>query len=493
MKKLVDILNYKNHIVKTISITGNFDMEITGISFNSSKIEKDNLFIAFKGTRTDGHNFIDNAIENGASAIVCESLPENINSEVTYIKVENSTESIGKIAANFYDRPSEKIKLVGVTGTNGKTTIATLLYNLFKKLGNKVGLFSTIKYLVNDKEYKAINTTPDAIVLNKLMYEMLAEGCEYCFMEVSSHSVVQNRIFDLNFTGGVFTNITHEHLDYHGSFSEYIKAKKAFFDVLPKGSFALVNKDDKNSSILLQNSDANKYSYGLKSMSDFKSKILETHFDGTLVDIQNLEIWVQLIGEFNIYNATAIYATAILLGQDKNEILKNLSLLKSVDGRFETIKSKNNITAIVDYAHTPDALLNVLKTINEIKLLSSSKKINIITVVGAGGDRDKTKRPEMAKIASELSDKVVLTSDNPRTEDPHSILNDMSTGISKDNISKVLTIENRKEAIKTACMLANEKDLILIAGKGHENYQEINGVRHFFCDKETVKTIFENI
>ncbi len=476
--------NYLNNIlskVSAIKTVGKTDILISNLQMDSRKVEKSSLFFAIIGTLSDGHLFINQAIENGATAIICEILPESLLENRTYIKVENSQKALSQIACNFYDNPSQKLKLVGVTGTNGKTTIATLLYKLFSELGYKVGLISTIKNYIADKEIKATHTTPNSIELNSLFANMLAEGCEYCFMEVSSHAIDQKRIDNLHFTGGIFTNITHDHLDYHKTFKNYITAKKTFFDNLPKTAFALTNIDDKNGNVMLQNTKATKYSYALKTFADYKVKIIEANLNYTLLYIDKNEVWTQFSGKFNSYNLLSIYATAVLLGQDKIETLRIISKLKPVAGRFETVEF-NGITAIIDYAHTPDALKNVIGTINDVKKYNQ----NLITVVGAGGDRDKTKRPIMAKVASQSSDKVILTSDNPRTENPDTIIDDMYQGIEKEDIRKVLKITNREEAIKTAIFIAQKDDIILIAGKGHENYQEINGVRTHFDDKEKV-------
>ena len=473
--------------IDIIKIIGDTDKNISQINFDSRKVSKDNVFIATVGTNVDGHKFIDSSIKLGATAIICEKLPENIDNNITYIKVSNSLKALGLISSNFYNNPSSNLKVVGVTGTNGKTTIATLLYKTFKLAGYKVGLLSTVKNIINDTDIKATHTTPDAIQINKLMSKMVEQGCEYCFMEVSSHAIHQHRIAGINFNIGIFTNITHDHLDYHKTFKEYINAKKMFFDNLKKTSIAISNSDDKNGLIMLQNTNAKKLTYSLKSASDYKAKILEKSFDGTLIKIQNTELWVNFIGVFNVYNLLAVYAVAVNLGLEHNETLQILSKLTSVDGRFQNIKSKNNITAIIDYAHTPDALQNVIKTINELK----TNQQTLITVVGAGGNRDKTKRPEMAEIASKLSDKLILTSDNPRDENPDDIIADMIKGIYPENQNKVLTITDRRSAIKTACMMANSGDIILIAGKGHENYQEINGVKHHFDDKEEVIKILK--
>jgi UDP-N-acetylmuramoyl-L-alanyl-D-glutamate--2,6-diaminopimelate ligase len=445
-------------------------------------VESGGIYIAQKGLKVDGHDFIASAIEKGAVAIICEDLPENRPSEITFVKVKSTHEALAFMAANFYDNPSDDIQLVGVTGTNGKTTTVTLLYHLFKKLGYKVGLLSTVVNYIDEKEVKATHTTPDALNVNRLLSEMVADGCEFCFMEVSSHAVVQNRILGLNFKGGVFTNITHEHLDYHKTFDEYIAAKRGFFNQLGKGSFALSNKDDKRAEVMLQESKAKKSYYAVKASADFKCKIMESNFTGLLLKIDEQEVWCPIIGRFNAYNLTAVYATAILLGQDKLETLTALSSLRPVEGRFEYIRI-NDISAIVDYAHTPDALENVLKTIKEIRTGNEQ----VISVVGCGGDRDKTKRPLMAGIAAELSDRVILTSDNPRTEDPQQIIEEMKAGLDPVNKKKANSITDRREAIRMACALAKSGDIILVAGKGHENYQEINGVRNHFDDMEILE------
>jgi UDP-N-acetylmuramoyl-L-alanyl-D-glutamate--2,6-diaminopimelate ligase len=463
-----------------VQIIGNTDVEIKTLSFDSRKIEIDSMFIAVKGTQADGHNFISQTIEKGAIAIVCEDVPSALHPKVTYIQVKNTAFALGEIASDFYGRPSEKLKLVGITGTNGKTTTVTLLFNLFRSLGYNVGLLSTIANRINETEITSTHTTPDAIQLNALLAEMLEKGCTHCFMEVSSHAVVQNRIAGLYFTAAIFSNITHDHLDFHKTFAEYIKAKKLFFDMLPSEAFALTNIDDKNGSVMLQNTKATKYTYSLQSMADFKCRIIENELHGLFLNIDGVETSTKLVGSFNAYNLLAIYATAILLGEDKIEVLRELSNLNTAEGRFDYIKSKNNITAIVDYAHTPDALLNVLKTIEAIR----TKTEQLITVVGAGGNRDAQKRPIMAKIASEMSDKLILTSDNPRDENPEDILQQMEAGIDITMKRKVLTIINRKEAIKTACAMAQSGDIILVAGKGHEKYQEVKGVKHHFDDKE---------
>lgn len=483
MKLLKDIL-YKTGLEEVV---GSTQMAIEKICFDSRKVEKFSLFIAVSGTQVDGHQFIDKAIGDGAVAIICEEFPKERQEGITYVRVKNSSEALGVIAANFYDNPSTEIKLVGITGTNGKTTTATLLHDLFSRLGYKVGLLSTVVNKVGDENLEATHTTPDAIQLNGLLRYMIAEGCDYCFMEVSSHAIHQNRIAGVDFAGAVFTNITHDHLDYHKTFDEYLKAKKKFFDCLPEDAFALVNKDDKNGMVMMQNTSASKHTYALKSMADYSCKVVENDFSGMLLNIDSSEVWTKLIGNFNAYNLLAIYSTALLLGQEKLPVLTSISNLTSVDGRFQYIKSSSNVAGIVDYAHTPDALKNVLKTINEIRTGNEQ----LITLVGCGGDRDKDKRPIMAQIACELSDKIILTSDNPRTENPEEIIKDMRQGVDGVHFKKVLAITNREEAIKTACSLANEGDVILIAGKGHEKYQEINGERLPFDDLKILQETFE--
>ncbi len=483
MKLLKDII-YKAGIEEII---GSTQVAIEKICFDSRQVERFSLFIAVSGTQVDGHQFIEKAITDGAIAIVCEIFPAVINEKITYVKVKSSSAALGVIAANFYDNPSSEIKLVGVTGTNGKTTTATLLHDLFTQLNYKCGLLSTVVNKIGTTEIASTHTTPDAIQLNALLRYMISEDCEYCFMEVSSHAIHQNRIAGVDFVGGIFTNITHDHLDYHKTFDEYIKAKKHFFDMLPEAAFALTNKDDKNGMVMLQNTKADKHSYALKSMSDFSCKVVESDFTGMLLNIDVNEVWTKLIGEFNAYNLLAIYSAAVLLGEDKLSVLTAISKLVSVEGRFQYLKSNNNISGIVDYAHTPDALKNVLKTINDIR--TGNEKV--ITLVGCGGDRDKTKRPLMAKIACELSDKIILTSDNPRSENPDEIIKDMRQGVDGAYFNKVLAIVNREEAIRTACSLANAGDVILIAGKGHEKYQEINGEKHPFDDMQILKETFE--
>lgn len=483
MKLLKDIL-YKTGIEDVI---GSTQVAIEKISFDSRQIEKFSLFVAVSGTVVDGHQFIEQTIDDGAVAIICEEFPKEIRENVTYVKVKSSSEALGVVASNFYDNPSTEIKLVGVTGTNGKTTTATLLHDLFINLGYKSGLLSTVVNKIGTKNLASTHTTPDAIQLNALLRKMINDGCEYCFMEVSSHAIHQNRIAGLSFTGAVFTNISHDHLDYHKTFKEYILAKKMFFDHLPETAFALVNKDDKNGTVMMQNTVASKYTYALKSMADYSCKVLESDFSGMLLNIDSSEVWTKLIGGFNAYNLLAIYATAIQLKQDKLDVLRVMSSLVSVDGRFEYVKSENNVAGIVDYAHTPDALKNVLKTISDIR--TGNEKV--ITLVGCGGDRDKEKRPVMAKIACELSDQIILTSDNPRSENPDDIIKDMRQGVEAIHFKKVLAITNREEAIRTACSLSENGDIILVAGKGHEKYQEINGEKLPFDDMQILRETFE--
>ena len=482
--KLQEIINGIN-ILET---KGNLDLEISDIHIDSRKVEENHLFIAVKGTQTDGHAYIGKAIEKGAKAIVCETLPEDINNDITYIKVENTEDCVGKIATTFYGNPTSKLELIGVTGTNGKTTIATLLYNMFRKFGYKVGLISTVCNYIDDEAIPTEHTTPDPITLNKLLGRMADEGCKYAFMEVSSHSVAQKRIGGLTFAGGIFTNLTRDHLDYHKTVDNYLKAKKAFFDNLPKSAFALTNLDDKNGMIMVQNTKAKVCTYSLRSLSDFKGKVLEDGFEGMLLDINNVEVNVQFIGRFNASNLLAVYGAACLLGKKPEDVLLALSVLQPVSGRFDALRSPKGYSAIVDYAHTPDALVNVLSTMQEVL----NGRGHIITVVGAGGNRDKGKRPIMAKEAVKQSDKVIITSDNPRFEEPQDIINDMLAGLDKEEMRKVLCIVDRKEAIKTACMLAQTGDAILVAGKGHENYQDIKGVKYHFDDKEVIREIFAN-
>ena len=474
--------------INVIEIKGDSTQTVSGIHIDSRKVEAGHLFIAVKGTQTDGHAYIGKAIELGASAIVCETFPEDMASHVTYIKVADTEDCVGKLATAFYGDPTSKLELIGVTGTNGKTTIATLLYNMFRKFGYKVGLISTVCNYIDDEAIPTEHTTPDPITLNKLLGRMADEGCKYAFMEVSSHSVAQKRIGGLKFVGGIFTNLTRDHLDYHQTVDNYLKAKKAFFDNLPKSAFALTNLDDKNGMVMVQNTKAKVCTYSLRSISDFKGKVLEDGFEGMLLDINNVEVNVQFIGRFNASNLLAVYGTACLLGKKPEDVLLVLSTLQPVSGRFDALRSPRGYSAIVDYAHTPDALTNVLNTIQEVL----NGRGNIITVVGAGGNRDKGKRPIMAQEAAKYSDKVIITSDNPRFEEPQDIINDMLAGLSKEDMRKVISIVDRKEAIKTACMLAQAGDAILVAGKGHENYQDIKGVKHHFDDKEVIREIFEN-
>jgi len=481
LKKLKDIL-YK---VSLESVRGNTDTEVNLLTFDSRQAGPGSLFIAVRGTVSDGHDYIEKAIANGATAIVCEKLPQNFQESVTYISVTDSNEALAIIASNFYDKPSEKLKLTGITGTNGKTTVATLLYQLFTKAGYKTGLLSTVKILIGEQEYEATHTTPDSITINHYLAMMAEAGCEYCFMEVSSHGIAQKRTAALHFAGGVFTNLSHDHLDYHKNFAEYRDVKKSFFDHLPKNAFAITNTDDKNGMVMLQNTAASKFTYALKNIADYHAQILESQFSGMLMRIQETEVWVQLIGHFNASNILAVYSTALQLGLEKDEVLVHLSTLKSVSGRFQFIISETKITAIVDYAHTPDALENVLKTIEEIR----TRNEQLITIVGCGGNRDKTKRPEMGKIAAEKSDQVIFTSDNPRNEDPYEILKEIEAGVEPQNSKKILTIEDRRQAIKTAATIAKQGDIILIAGKGHETYQEIKGVKHHFNDLEEIREI----
>jgi len=471
------------------SVKGSTDIAIHKMDFDSRKIEANDVFVAIRGTISNGHDYIETAISKGAIAVVCDTLPEILRTGITYIQVKDTNKALAFMAANFYDNPSEKLKLVGITGTNGKTTIASLLFQLFKKAGFKVGLLSTVKIIVDDVEYKATHTTPDSLTINHYLNEMVDAGVEYCFMEVSSHGIHQKRTEALHFVGGIFTNLSHDHLDYHPTFAEYRDVKKSFFDNLPKSAFVLSNIDDKNGQVMLQNTAAKKLTYALKSYADYKAQILENQLSGLLLKINGNEVWVKLIGTFNAYNLLAIYGTAIQLGMESLEVLRLLSDLESVSGRFQFIVSNANITAIVDYAHTPDALENVLKTINDIR----TKNEQLITVVGCGGNRDKAKRPIMASIATELSDKAILTSDNPRNEDPEVIILEMEQGVAPQNYKKSLSITDRKQAIKTACQLAQPNDIILIAGKGHETYQEIQGVRHDFDDMKTVTEILNQL
>ncbi|MEI8086954.1 MAG: UDP-N-acetylmuramoyl-L-alanyl-D-glutamate--2,6-diaminopimelate ligase [Paludibacter sp.] len=465
---------------------GEAEIDITNIQFDSRKVEAGSVFVATRGTASDGHQYITLAIEKGAVAVVCEEIPAEINPNITYIKVENSADALGKMASAWYGFPSSKMILVGITGTNGKTTIATLLYQLFRALGHKAGLLSTVCNYVNDLAIEATHTTPDALALNELLAQMVDAGCEYAFMEVSSHSVDQRRIAGLDFDGGVFTNITRDHIDYHLTFENYLKAKKQFFDELSADAFALTNADDKNGLVMLQNSKAKKYTYSLRTLADFKTRIIEHGFEGMLLEMNDREVNVSFIGRFNASNLSAVFGTAVLLGQDELEVLRIISSLHSVSGRFETIHAPAGYTAIVDYAHTPDALTNVISTINQI--LEGNGRL--ITVVGCGGNRDKGKRPMMAHEAVNGSWKAILTSDNPRFEEPQDILNDMLAGLDVVEKAKSLTIVDRREAIRTACALAQKGDVVLVAGKGHEDYQIVQGVKHHFDDKEVVRECF---
>lgn len=474
--------------IELLQVKGSLEIEINALVFDSRKVQPGNVFFAIRGFAVDGHNFIPQVIENGCNIIVSEESFE-AKEGTTLLVVNSTSQALGQMASNFYDRPSEKLKLVGVTGTNGKTTTTTLLFNLFKGLGYHCGLLSTVVNKIGDRDVPSTHTTPDPVSLNALLAEMVNDGCSHCFMEVSSHAVHQHRVEGLYFTGGVFTNITHDHLDYHKTFSEYIRVKKAFFDGLPSGAFALTNVDDKNGSVMLQNTPASKHSFALKSPADFKAKVLENQFSGLVLSIQGTELWTRLIGDFNAYNLLAVYAVSQLLGEDSAEVMTELSKLESVEGRFQYFKSDTDITAIVDYAHTPDALENVLKTIKNIR----TKNETVFTVVGCGGDRDKTKRPKMAEIACEMSDKVILTSDNPRTEDPNSILEEMMAGVPGQHFKKVLSILDREQAIKTAISMAESGDILLVAGKGHEKYQEINGVKHDFDDLKTTIELFKKL
>jgi UDP-N-acetylmuramoyl-L-alanyl-D-glutamate--2,6-diaminopimelate ligase len=467
------------------AVKGSTDITINTVDFDSRKIGANDLFVAIRGTQSNGHDFIEKAILQGAVAIVCDTFPEEIVAGITYIQVKDTNKALAFIAANYFGNPSHSLKLVGITGTNGKTTIASLLYQLFQKAGFKVGLLSTVKIMVDTTEHKATHTTPDSITINKHLREMVDQGVTHCFMEVSSHGIHQQRTEALQFEGGVFTNLSHDHLDYHATFAEYRDVKKSFFDHLPKAAFSLVNIDDKNGFVMLQNTSSRKLTYALKSYANYKAQILESQMSGLLMKINENEVWVRLIGTFNAYNLLAIYGTAVELGLDSFEVLRLLSELESVSGRFQYIVSNGRVTAIVDYAHTPDALENVLKTINDIR----TKNEQLITIVGCGGDRDKTKRPIMANIATTLSDKVIITSDNPRSENPETIIAEMEKGVEPQNFKKAVSITDRKQAIKTACQLAQADDIILIAGKGHETYQEINGVRHDFDDMQIVNEL----
>ena len=479
-----------NELLKNITpikIIGNDDVEITGVNIDSRRIKTGHLFVAMKGTQVDGHLFIGKAIELGAISVLCEDLPEVLQEGITYVQVESTEDAVGKVATLFYGDPSHKLKLVGVTGTNGKTTIATLLYNMFRKFGHKVGLLSTVCNYIDDIEVPADHTTPDPIELNELLAKMVEAGCEYAFMECSSHAIHQKRIGGLKFAGGLFTNLTRDHLDYHKTFENYRNAKKAFFDGLPKDAFAITNADDKNGMIMVQNTKATVKTYSIRTLADFRARILECHFEGLYLEIDGREVGVQFIGKFNVSNLLAVYGAAIMLGKKPEDVLLVLSTLHSVNGRLEPIHSPEGFTAIVDYAHTPDALANVLNAIHEVL----DGKGHVITVCGAGGNRDKGKRPLMAQEAVRQSDKVIITSDNPRFEEPQDIINDMLAGLNEQQMRKVISIVDRKEAIRTACMMAQKGDVVLVAGKGHETYQEIKGVKHHFDDKEVLHEIFK--
>jgi len=478
MRELKDIL-YKVNIT---SASGDMGISIKGVAFDSRSVKKGFLFVAVAGTRSDGHLFIKSAIQNGAVAVVSEKLPDALAQDVTYVTVKHSAKALGVIAANFYKNPSAKLKLVGVTGTNGKTTVVTLLHKLFTSLGYSTGLLSTVENKIKEDVSVATHTTPDPIQINELLVKMLAAGCTHCFMEVSSHAVDQGRVEGLNFAGGVFTNISHDHLDYHRTFESYIRAKKGFFDELSSDAFALVNLDDKRGMVMLQNSKAAKRTYALKKMADFKAKVITNSLEGLELEIENRPVWFKLIGDFNAYNLLSVYATAVLLGEDSESVLMRLSALTGAAGRFELILPGSKFTAIVDYSHTPDALKNVLETITQFR----TGQEQVISIVGCGGDRDKMKRPLMAAIACKYSTKAIFTSDNPRSEDPMEIIRDMQKGVGASDAKKTLVIVDREEAIKTACMMAKEKDIILVAGKGHETYQEIKGVKHPFDDKEVL-------
>lgn len=481
VKNVRDIL-YGSSIQQVVGTT---DREVNNIVFDSREIGVNDLFVAIRGAASDGHDFIEKAIEKGASTIVCETMPANLQEGINYISVDDSHKTLAILANNFYDQPSRNIKLIGITGTNGKTTTTTLLFNLFRKLGYSVGLISTVVNRIDDKEFPTERTTPDPVSLSRLLAEMVEEGCEFCFMEVSSHAIHQKRIGNLQFSGAGFTNITHEHLDYHKSFKEYLDVKKKFFDDLPTGSFAITNVDDRNGSYMLQNTKAKNFTYALKNVADYKAKVIENDFSGLVLNIDGAEVFTQLVGDFNAYNLLLVYSIAINLLDDQLEILRVISELKPVEGRFEYYKSKTGIIGVVDYAHTPDALENVLNTIKSIR---TGNEV-VYAIVGCGGDRDRTKRPEMAAISCRLSDKVILTSDNPRTEDPDEIIEEMMKGVGGEYYKKTLKMVDRREAIKAACSMANQGDIILIAGKGHETYQEIMGVKHDFDDLEIFKEL----
>lgn len=482
MRGLKDIL----HGIPVRQVIGNLNVAVDNLTFDSRKVGVNCLFVAVKGTQVDGHRFIGAAVSSGASAILCEQLPETTHDDVTYVQVDDTAFALGVSAANYFENPSKKLRLVGITGTNGKTTIATLLYKLFREMGYEAGLISTVQNQVGDRTVAATHTTPDPVALNGLLQEMVQTGCDYCFMEVSSHAIAQQRIAGLNFAGGIFSNITHDHLDFHKTFDAYIKAKKTFFDGLDRFAFALSNADDKNGLIMLQNTFAHRKTYGIKSMADFKAKVIESHFDGMLLHLDGHEVWVKLVGGFNAYNILAVYGAAILLEQETMKVLTALSSITGAEGRFDATISKHGVVGVVDYAHTPDAVQNVLQTIQSLRKNNET----IITVLGCGGDRDKAKRPKMAAVAAKYSDKVIITSDNPRTEDPLQIIHDMEAGIPADRKRDVFSIADRREAIRAACHLAKPGDILLIAGKGHEKYQEINGKRYDFDDKQVLINAF---
>ncbi len=474
--------------IKPTKTLGNMDVDIKGIEIDSRKVARGGLFVAMKGTQVDGHSFIPKALELGAVAILCEDLPEKCPENVTFVQVTSTEEAVGPVATQFYGNPSTRLKLVGVTGTNGKTTIATLLYNMFRQFGHKCGLLSTVCNYIEDEAIPASHTTPDAIELNRLLAKMVEKGCEYAFMECSSHAIAQQRIGGLQFAGGLFTNLTRDHLDYHGTFENYRDAKKKFFDDLPKKAFAIVNADDKNGAFMVQNTKATVKTYSSQRMADFRARILECHFEGMYLEIDGHEVGVQFIGKFNVSNLLCVYGAAVMLGKQPGEILVAMSTLHSVSGRLDPVRSPEGFTAIVDYAHTPDALENVLNAIHEVL---DGKGGKIITVCGAGGNRDKGKRPLMAQEAVRQSDRVVITSDNPRFEDPQAIIDDMLAGLDQKQLKKVVSIVDRKEAIRAACMMAEKGDVVLVAGKGHEDYQEIQGVKHHFDDKEVLREVFK--
>ena len=474
--------------IKPIVVEGSMDVEITGVNIDSRKIQPGHLFVAMKGTQTDGHTFIPKVLELGATAVLCEDFPQERKEGVTYVQVESTEDAVGPVATMFYGEPSKRLKLVGVTGTNGKTTIATLLFNMFRKLGYRCGLLSTVCNYIEDEAVPASHTTPDPIELNALLARMVAAGCQYAFMECSSHAIHQKRIGGLQFAGGIFTNLTRDHMDYHKTVENYLKAKKMFFDSLPKSAFVVTNADDKNGLVMVQNCRATVKTYSTRSMADFRARLLECHFEGMYLEIDGREVGVQFIGKFNVSNLLAVYGAAVMLGEKPEDVLVVMSTLKSVSGRLEPLRSPEGFTAIVDYANTPDALANVLGAIHEVL----GGKGHVITVCGAGGNRDKGKRPLMAQEAVRQSDKVIITSDNPRFEEPQAIIDDMLAGLDKQQLRKVVSIVDRREAIRTACMLAKKGDVVLVAGKGHEDYQEIQGVKHHFDDKEVLRECFSN-